>query len=66
MNPCFVFAESNTGALAFSTLQAARSTSYHAIEKLIFANGFVIRFVSDSLLVQRDTLKYPEMWLVEL
>ena len=54
-----MLAQSNTGAVGFSLELADGRIHYLATEKLNFANCFAIRFVSDSLAVHHDTLRYP-------
>ena len=57
-----MLAQSETGAVAFPPQLAARSISYLATEKLIFANCFLIRVVLDSLVAHHDTMMYPRMY----
>ena len=59
MKLCFMLAQRNTGAVAFSPQQATERISYLATETFNFANCFVFRFVLESLAFLNDNLVYP-------
>ena len=55
-------AASDTEAAGFSPQVAARTISYLATEKSTLADCYDVRVVLDCLVVQRDALRYPEVY----